>query len=96
MTGEGFGADVDTLDRVAKTELPAAAQALRALVGIVTDHEPTRRPMQVGAVGAMERQYGAFTEAIGRRQRLGCDRIDQTAEALHDIAVVYRRADGQG
>lgn len=96
MTGEGFSADADTLDRVARTELPSAAQALRALIGIVTDHEPTQRPMRVDAVSAMERQYGAFTEAIGRRQRLGCDRIDQTGEALHDIAVVYRRADGQG
>ncbi len=93
MAHEGFGADVDKLDRVAHTELPAAAHAL---IGIVTDHEPTQRPMRVDAVDAMERRYGAFTEAIGRRQRLGCDRVDQIAAALHDIAAVYRRADGQG
>lgn len=92
----GFGVDVDTLDRVARNELPAAAEALRAPIAIVTDHAPTARPVRVEAVTAMELVYGAFTEDIGRRQRKGCEHIDQTAEALVDIAAVYRRVDGQG
>jgi hypothetical protein len=96
MGAEGFGVDVDTLGRVARTELPAVADALRAPISIFTDHAPTARPVQVGAVRAMELAYGAFTEDIGRRQRTGCERIDLTAEALYDIAAVYRRVDGQG
>jgi len=81
---------------VARTELPAVADALRAPIGTITDLERTERPLQVAAVGAMERAYGAFTDDIGTRQRTGCGHIDQIAMALHDIATVYRRADGQG
>jgi hypothetical protein len=93
---DGFTTNVDTLDSVARNELPAVADALRAPIGIITDHTQSERPLPVDAVSAMEREYGRFTEAVGDRQRTGCDHIDQIAVALHDIAAVYRRVDGQG
>jgi hypothetical protein len=92
----GFTANVDTLDKVAVDELPKAAQALRASIAVLSDHAPTTRPAQVTAVNLMEREYAAFTQEIGDRQRLGCDTIDLIADALHDIAELYRRVDGQG
>ena len=92
----GFTTDVATIDKVATHEIPAVADALRRPIGTITDHTPMRRPLPVDAVTAMEKAYGAFTEEIGQRQEQGCARIDETATALHDIATVYKRVDGQG
>lgn len=44
----------------------------------------------------VERQYSRFTEDIASRQRVLCDRITATGEALGEIAALYRRVDGQG
>jgi hypothetical protein len=46
-------------------------------------------------VYAMEGWYARFTDNVGKRQRMGCDRIDATANALRDAVNLYRRADGQ-
>lgn len=96
--GQGFVTDVAELTEFAKT-LPRVADALRRPVATLTEHTPTPRAAgveQVEAVFEMERSYVAFTEDVARRQRIMCDRIDATAEALGEIAAVYRRVDGQG
>ena len=92
----GFSVQVDMLDKAARVRLPAVADALRVPVKKMTDHASTVRPMAVDAVSSMEREYGAFTQEIGDRQRKGGDLVDDTAEALLDIVAVYRRVDGQG
>jgi len=93
--GTAFVTNVGELERYA-AQLPQVAGALRRPVATLTEHTATARPMEVGAVSAMERAYGALTEDIAGRQRVMCDRIDATAEALGEIAALYRRVDGQG
>jgi hypothetical protein len=93
--GQEFVTNVAELDRYA-AQLPQVADALRSPVATLTEHTATQRPMEVAAVSAMERTYGALTDDIAARQRTMCDRIAATAEALGEIAAVYRRVDGQG
>jgi len=93
--GDGFVTNVAELEHYA-AELPKVADGLRRPVATLTEHTPTPRPMEVAAVSGMERAYGALTEDVAARQRIMCDRIDATAEALGEIAAVYRRVDGQG
>jgi hypothetical protein len=93
--GQGFAVSVAELDRLAAA-LPAVADAFRQPIAVLTEHTYTPRPQQVAAVSRAERWYSDFTEEIAKRQRTACDRIVLTAEALHDIAEVYRRVDGQG
>jgi len=93
--GQGFAVNVAELDRLAAA-LPAVADALRGPIALLTEHTPTPRPRQVAAVSRLEKWYGALTQEVAMRQRTACDRIVATAEALHDIAQVYRRVDGQG
>ncbi|HEX2130372.1 MAG TPA: hypothetical protein VHH15_02350 [Actinophytocola sp.] len=95
MTTPGFRTNVDELARHAAA-LPAVADALRKPVAVLAEHTATPRPVRVAAVSAMEREYGAFTDDLAERQRTACDRIEATAEALREIADVYRRVDGQG
>lgn len=94
-SGQAFATNVAELDRYANL-LPQVADGLRRPVATLTDHTATPRPTEVGAVSGMERTYGTLTEDIAARQRVMCDRIAATAEALGEIAAVYRRVDGQG
>jgi hypothetical protein len=93
--GQGFAVSVEELDRLASA-LPTVADALRKPIATLTEHTPTPRPLQIAAVSRLEKWYGTFTQELAIRQRTACDRIVLTAEALHDIAQVYRRVDGQG
>jgi hypothetical protein len=93
--GQGFVTQVGELEKFA-AELPAVVDALRKPVAVLTEHTPTPRPLQVAAVFAAEGQYSLFTEELATRQRTMCDRIAATAEALREIAELYRRVDGQG
>jgi hypothetical protein len=93
--GQGFVTNVTELEKYA-VALPQVADALRRPVATLTEHTATPRPMDVGVVSTVERSYGALTEDVATRQRIMCDRIDATAEALGEIATVYRRVDGQG
>jgi hypothetical protein len=93
--GQGFETNVTELEAYAAT-LPQVADALRKPIAILTEHTPTPRPMEVGAVYDMECQYSLLTEDIAERQRILCDRITATAETLGEIAALYRRVDGQG
>jgi predicted transcriptional regulator len=93
--GQSFATNVAELRRYAD-QLPQVAEALRRPVATLTEHTATARPLEVAAVSGVERTYGALTEDIAARQRTMCDRITATAEALGEIAAVYRRVDGQG
>jgi hypothetical protein len=93
--GAGFAVQVTELERLAAA-LPAVADALRPPIALLSEHTPTPRPVQLTAVSRVEKWYGSLTQEIANRQRTACDRIVATAEALHDIAQVYRRVDGQG
>lgn len=93
--GQGFVTNVQELARLA-ADLPAVADALRRPIAVLEEHTYTPRPVAVAAVSNVEREYSAFTDDLARRQRLAADRIDETAQALKEIADVYRRVDGQG
>jgi hypothetical protein len=51
--GQGFETNVTELEAYAAT-LPQVADALRKPIAILTEHTPTPRPMEVGAVYDME------------------------------------------
>lgn len=91
----GFAVQVGELERHA-AELPLVADAMRKPLAILREHTASPRPREVAAVSAMEREYGTFTEDLANRQSKAADLVDATALALHDIAQVYRRVDGQG
>ncbi len=93
--GQGFATNVAELEQYAAA-LSEVANALRQPVATLTEHTPTPRPIQVAAVSAMEGQYVLLTEDIATDQNTMCDRINATAEALGEIAALYRRVDGQG
>lgn len=91
----GFTAEVNDLEHMANS-LVEVADLLRAPVGVLTAHEGLDGPGFVQASRDMCTAYAHFTDSIGHRQKTGCDRIDDTARALREIASLYRRADGQG
>lgn len=95
MTTPGFAVQVEELERHA-AELPQVAAAMRTPLAILREHTASPRPKEVAAVSAVERAYGTFTEELANRQSRAADLVDATALALHDIAQVYRRVDGQG
>jgi hypothetical protein len=92
---DGFKVNLPELESIAVQHLPAVANALRGPATVVLTHEGLEGPGQFDPVYAMERAYAHFTDSVGIRQRTGCDRIDQTAQALKEIVDLYRRADGQ-
>ncbi|TDV46204.1 hypothetical protein [Actinophytocola oryzae] len=91
----GFAVEVGELERHA-AELPQVAAAMRKPLSILREHTASPRPQEVAAVSAVEHEYGTFTEDLANRQSRAADLVDATALALHDIAQVYRRVDGQG
>ena len=91
----GFEVDLSELERIATQDLPSVANALRTTAGVVMTHEGLEGPGHFDAVYAMEGAYAHFTDSVGDRQRIGCERIDTTANALRDTVNLYRRADGQ-
>lgn len=93
--GQGFATGVAELEAYAAA-LPQVAEALRGPIAILTEHTPTPRPIQIGAVYDMECQYSLLTEDIAERQRTMCDLITATGDTLGEIAALYRRVDGQG
>lgn len=93
---KGFAVDVTELDKIATEYLPRAAEALRAPIPVIMTRESINGGGNVAAVGAMEAEYSGFVSSIGNRQKLGCERIDATAQALREIVALYRRVDGQG
>lgn len=93
---QAFAVELNALDEIANKFLPNAAAALREPVRVITAHEGLEGPGRLQAVYDMEGAYANLTDSIGNRQSFGCDRIDETAQALRDIIALYRRADGQG
>jgi hypothetical protein len=93
--GPGFAVQVGELERHAR-ELPQVGAELRKPLAILREHTASPRPQQVAAVSAAEHEYGTFTEDLANRQSRAADLVNATAQALYDIAQVYRRVDGQG
>jgi hypothetical protein len=93
---KGFAVDVGELDTIANSYLPRAAEALRAPIKVIMARERINGPGTLPAVRAMEAEYAGFVSSIGFRQQKGCGRIDETARALREIVILYRRVDGQG
>jgi hypothetical protein len=96
MPMDEFEVNLPELEKIANQHLPSVAAALRAPANVLMAHEGLEGPGRLDAVYAIEGAYAHFTDSVGIRQRTGCDRIDATAEALRNIADLYRRADGQG
>ena len=92
---KGFDVDLVELEKTANGYLPAAVEALRGPIAVITSHEGLEGPGKFAEVGAMEYAYAAFTDDIGGQQRIGCERIEATAQALREIIALYRKADGQ-
>lgn len=94
--GDGFQTNVGELEKIANNWLPATAATLRTPMAVLGDHTPTPRPMNVPEVYDVEKAYSGLTQAIADRLENGAKLVDETAEALREIAALYRRVDGQG
>jgi hypothetical protein len=92
---KGFAVDVNELERIASVYLPQAVEVLREPIGVIKSHEGLEGPGQLPEMYPMEDEYAAFTESIGNQQRIGCERIEATIDALREIVELYRRVDGQ-
>lgn len=90
-----FAVHLSELEKVATQDLPAVSSALRSITNVIMAHEGLEGMGEFAPVYAMEGWYARLTDDIGKRQRLACDRIDATANALRDAVDMYRRADGQ-
>ena len=95
-TQDGFAVDLSELDKAANQCLPAAADVLRPPGQLLATYEGLEGSVRGDAAGTMPAAYGSFTWFLGDRQRRICDVIDATAQALQEIAEVYRRTDGAG
>jgi hypothetical protein len=88
---DGFSVQVDELDKAADESLKPVADYLWEVAKQVK-----RSSVDGGGLAeTFTEAYAQYTDEVGDRQAEGCARIDDTADALRDIADLYRRADGQ-
>lgn len=92
---KGFAADLGELDQIANVALPQVANVLRAPIPVITAQEGVAGPVRFAGLDGMEGEYTVYANDIAYRQRVGCERIDATITALHEIIALYRRVDGQ-
>jgi hypothetical protein len=95
-SSDGFIVVLDDLQRVADQALPALGDVLRGQLGTLNTHEKLNGAGRLPGVDAYQRAYDVYTSDIAARQQRGCDVVYETAEAARQIAMLYRRADGQG
>ncbi|WP_258907805.1 hypothetical protein [Actinokineospora sp. UTMC 2448] len=86
---------MDGLEEIANRFLPAVAECLRHPIGVITAHEGLEASGHFSLADSLQQTYAHFTDVIGGRQRIGADRVDETAHTLREIIGLYRRADGQ-
>lgn len=91
---QSFEVDLEDIEHLAKADLPAMGQELRAVANTVRLNEGVGGSISSGDVQTMEAAYAHFCDMVGVRQLIGCARIDDTATALDKIVALYRRADG--
>jgi hypothetical protein len=92
---KGFAVDLTELDQIANEYLPRAVAVLQGSIGVIQSHEGLEGPGRLAELFPMEDEYAAFTDSLGNQQRVGCERIEATSEALREIVELYRRVDGQ-
>jgi hypothetical protein len=95
MTSEGFRVNVDELEKLAVEYLPGIATALRAPTEAIATQEDMKGPGSFPQFEDMRGAYENLCEGISQRQMTGSWIIDETANALREIATLYRRVDGQ-
>ncbi|MEV4318275.1 hypothetical protein [Actinocrispum sp. NPDC049592] len=90
-----FAVELTELEKIATQNLPSVANALRGPATVLLTHEGLGGPGHYSAVDVVQNAYAHFTDTLGNRQRVGCDRVDATATALRAIVAAYWHADGQ-
>lgn len=92
---KGFAVDLTELDQIANEYLPQAVAVLQGAIGVIKAHQGLEGPGLLAEVSPMQDEYAAFTDSLGNQQRIGCERIEASIEALREIIELYRRVDGQ-
>jgi hypothetical protein len=88
-----FRTDLDQLAAVADVDLPELHDSLRHQVAAHHKFDGVSPPtMSPGIDSAFYAMNGTLCD----RMQKACAVIEETAKALHDIAHLYKRADGQG
>lgn len=100
MTGDGFTADINEMDKAAQRpngSLPRAVHKLRDPISKLIVHEGfgSRGDGQHEAARMVEVAYQSYCEVLAHRHSQACNAMDATTEALREIVELYRRVDGQ-
>lgn len=92
---KGFAVDLTELDQIANDYLAQAVAVLQGSIDVIKAHEGIEGPGRLEEVSPLQDEYAAFTDSLGNQQRIGCERIEASIEALREIIELYRRVDGQ-
>ncbi|GGS16017.1 hypothetical protein [Actinokineospora fastidiosa] len=94
----GFEVDVDRAHQAATVSLPQAAFHLARPASLLKQHEGLRRDggESLPALDALQVTYATYSDNLAARLVDAVGIIHETAQALEEIVLLYRRADGQG
>jgi uncharacterized protein YukE len=94
-SGKDLGADLYSLEQVAKSDLPTVSSAYGDAIGkingantVVTGMSPMPDTLS-GGHGSVAESYGGLHEAVGKALSETQSSLDDTAKALHDAARLY-------
>jgi hypothetical protein len=101
-TGDGFTADIVELEKAAtwpNGSLPRTITKMRDPLGKLMLHEGFGGRGQLhaefGPAHGVEVTYKSCGETLAELQNRACSALDAIAEALREIADLYRRVDGR-
>jgi hypothetical protein len=94
--GDGFLVDLDGLDRVVNEDLPevvTSAERVTRQVSKMPDALPLSEPFPVA--GKINQSYAELREVLADKHATAAQVLQDTTNALGEIARAYRVADGQ-
>ena len=101
-TGDGFTADIVEMEKAANWpdgSLPRSITRMRDPLSTLIQHEGFGGRGQLhtefGPASGVEATYKGYCETLADLQNQACNALDGVAEALREIAELYRRVDGR-
>lgn len=101
-TGDGFTADITEMEKAARWpdgSLPQTIARMRDPLSTLMLHEGFGGRGQLhaefGPAYGVETTYKSYCETVAELHSQACIALDAIAEALREIAELYRRVDGR-
>jgi hypothetical protein len=101
-TGDGFTADITELEKAANWpngSLPRTITRMRDPLTTLWLHEGFggrgKLHAEFASARGVETIYKSYCETLANLQNEACSALDAVAEALREIADLYRRVDGR-